>query len=71
MSKVTPEETIKLLTPLIDKAMSLTNFQNREDLEQEIFLMVLIYLRKNLSKELPSFFQMLAQEYEEKKREDI
>ncbi|MEN2767333.1 hypothetical protein [Ornithinibacillus xuwenensis] len=52
---------IKLLTPLINKALSQTSIQNREDLLQELLLMILVYLRKS-SKELPSFFQLLEQE---------
>lgn len=52
---------INLFTPKINKSLSQTNYQNREDLSQEIKLKLIDDVRNYDVDSVPGFFQMLEQ----------
>lgn len=49
---------INLFTPKINKSLSQTDFQNREDLSQEIKLQLIKDIRNYDADGVPGFFQM-------------
>lgn len=52
---------IDLFSPKIKKSLKQTNYQNREDLEQEIKLKMIANIKEYEVDEIPGFFQMLEQ----------
>ena len=54
------EEVIRMLSPKIKSVLRQTSSQNREDLEQELKLLVLIKIKKGFQ-DTPSFFEMIKE----------
>lgn len=52
------EEVIRILSPKIKSVLRQTSLQNREDLEQELKLLILVKMNKGFN-ETPSFFEMM------------
>lgn len=55
------EEIISMITPKIKSVLRQTSFQHREDLEQELRLVVLMRLEKGFN-EIPLFFELAESE---------
>ncbi|MFJ7406985.1 MULTISPECIES: hypothetical protein [unclassified Lysinibacillus] len=55
-------EVIELLTPKIKSVLRQTDWQYRNDLEQELILMVLSTIKRKEFKQLPSFFELMDKE---------
>ena len=51
-----------MLKPKIKSVLNQTDAKNREDLEQEIFLMIIGVIKKKEFKECPTFFELMKQE---------
>lgn len=58
------EQVIVMLRPKIKAALYQTNFNERDDLEQELNLLVLNVLKKKQFKRMPTFFELLDIELE-------
>ncbi|GAB0171913.1 hypothetical protein LSPCS325_53500 [Lysinibacillus sp. CTST325] len=56
------EEVIEMLKPKIKSVLRQTNPQNREDLEQDLILMVLTAIKEKDFKQIPSFFELMEEE---------
>ena len=60
------EEVIVMLRPKIKAALYQTNFNERADLEQELNLLVLNVLKKKQFNRLPTFFELLDNDIEDR-----
>lgn len=56
------QEVLDMLKPKIKSVLNQTDMQNREDLEQEICLMIIATIKEKEFKQLPTFFELLEQE---------
>ena len=56
------QEVLDMLKPKIKSVLNQTDMQNREDLEQEICLMIIATIKEKEFKQLPTFFEFLEQE---------
>ncbi len=66
-SKIDPLEVIELMQPKIKKLLYQTSIGNREDLEQELNLLIITSMKKIKFKNLPSFSKLISLfEYGEK-----
>ena len=62
MSNLTIEEEIlNMLVPKIKSVLKQTHVQNRDDLEQELTLLILIKINSGF-REAPSFFELIKDE---------
>ena len=55
-------EVLELLKPKIKRELMQTNIQNRADLEQEIMLKILEYIKNKDFQQIPSFFDLMDKE---------
>lgn len=55
-------EILELLKPKIKRELMQTNIQNRADLEQEIMLKILEYIKNKDFQQIPSFFDLMDKE---------
>lgn len=62
-SKLT-EEIVQSLKPFIKKTLNQTSADNREDLEQELYLKIIQKIHEDKVDELPGFFEMLKKQYQ-------
>lgn len=65
------EETIELLKPKIKKELKQTSYAHKEDLEQEIFLMIIKTIKEKKFKKPPIFLDLLNQENDFLKETEI
>ncbi|MGR6904933.1 hypothetical protein [Lysinibacillus sp. BSL11] len=66
-NKIDPLEVIELMQPKIKKLLYQTSIGNREDLEQELNLLIITSMKKIKFKNLPSFSKLISLvEYGEK-----
>lgn len=56
------EELFRMLEPKIKKSLLQTSQQNRQDLEQDIKVIILTKIRQNVFKDVPGFFEFIGQE---------
>jgi hypothetical protein len=56
------QEVITVLSPLIKKALLQTSFENRDDLQQEIYEFILKKIINNTFTETVDFFDLLEKE---------
>ena len=52
------EEVIRILSPKIKSVLRQTTIQNRDDLEQELRLLIITKMNSGFN-EIPSFFEMM------------
>ncbi|MCM3638709.1 hypothetical protein M3152_13465 [Sporosarcina luteola] len=55
-------EVLDMLKPKIKSILSQTHYQNRDDLEQEVSLMIIKKIKENTHPALPSIFELLEAE---------
>lgn len=53
------EEVISLLEPKIKSVLKQTTYQEQQDLEQDLILLILTTINKNSFSNIPSFFELL------------
>lgn len=56
------EEILKMLQPKIKSVLKQTDWQNRMDLEQEIYLMIVTVIKTRKFQKAPSFFELIESE---------
>lgn len=56
------KDVLDMLKPKIKSVLNQTDFKNREDLEQEIFLMIIRVAKNKEFKKCPTFFELMEQE---------
>lgn len=56
------QEVLDMLKPKIKSVLTQTDVQHREDLEQEICLMIIVAIKEKEFKQFPTFFEFLEQE---------
>lgn len=54
------EEVIRMLKPIIKKALNQIPIEHREDLEQELYLKIIKKVTEENLDDLPGFFEMLS-----------
>lgn len=59
-NKIDPLEVIELMQPKIKKLLYQTSIGNREDLEQELNLLIITSMKKIKFKNLPSFSKLIS-----------
>ncbi|UNT57571.1 hypothetical protein [Lysinibacillus capsici] len=59
-NKIDPLEVIELMQPKIKKLLYQTSIGNREDLEQELNLLIKTSMKKIKFKNLPSFSKLIS-----------
>ncbi|UUV27164.1 MULTISPECIES: hypothetical protein [Lysinibacillus] len=59
-NKIDPLEVIELIQPKIKKLLYQTSIGNREDLEQELNLLIKTSMKKIKFKNLPSFSKLIS-----------
>ncbi|WP_431811957.1 hypothetical protein [Lysinibacillus sp. FW12] len=59
-NKIDPLEVIELMQPKIKKLLYQTSISNREDLEQELNLLIITSIEKIKFKNLPSFSKLIS-----------
>lgn len=62
MDKKLEQEVIEMLSPKIKSLLRQTDFQNRDDLEQELILMVIKTIQEKEFNQLPSFFELMEED---------
>lgn len=55
------QEVLDMLKPKIKSVLNQTDYKNREDLEQEISLMIILAVKEKQFKKIPTFFELLEQ----------
>ncbi len=61
MPKTVEEEILSMLVPKIKSVLKQTAVQNRDDLEQELILLVLIKISSGFN-DAPSFFELMEED---------
>lgn len=61
-SKAFQKEVLDMLKPKIKSVLNQTDVNHREDLEQEIFLMIIKVIKEKTFKKYPKFFELMEQE---------